>query len=144
MIAEEDLAQEIFTLLYRLVGNLRQYFDQTAADFGLPSTQAKALLRLAEPAPMSTLAAALQCDPSNVTGIVDGLESRGLVERRVAERDRRVKHLAVTVKGVRLRSRLRKRLFENMPAVSGLAHSERLLLRDLLHKGLADDLPSVS
>ena len=37
-----------------------------------------------EPKPMSELAAALRCDNSNVTGIVDRLEDRGLVERRPA------------------------------------------------------------
>ena len=43
-----------------------------------------------EPLPMSALAGALQCDNSNVTGIVDRLEAAGLAERRPAERDRRV------------------------------------------------------
>ena len=32
--------------------------------------------------PMSALAQALQCDNSNVTGIVDRLEASGLAERR--------------------------------------------------------------
>ena len=40
---------------------------------------------------MSALAHALHCDNSNVTGIVDRLEAAGLVERRAAEHDRRVK-----------------------------------------------------
>ena len=32
--------------------------------------------------PMSELAEAMRCDNSNVTGIADRLEDRGLVERR--------------------------------------------------------------
>ena len=40
---------------------------------------------------MSALAGLLMCDNSNVTGIVDRLEALGLVERRPAEHDRRVK-----------------------------------------------------
>ena len=50
-------------------------------------------LRLIEPGgpmPMSSLAGMLFCDNSNVTGIVDRLEARGLIERRTAEHDRRV------------------------------------------------------
>ena len=52
-----------------------------------------------EPLPMSALAGALQCDNSNVTGIVDRLEAAGLAERRAAERDRRVKTVVLTPHG---------------------------------------------
>ena len=48
-----------------------------------------------------------QCDNSNVTGIADRLEAAGLVERRPAEHDRRVKTLVLTrrrASGVRARS----------------------------------------
>ena len=48
------------------------------------------------PLPMGVLAEILQCDASNITGVVDGLESRGLVERRVSTKDRRIKHLTLT------------------------------------------------
>ena len=53
--------------------------------------------------PMSALAGPLMCDNSNVTGIVDRLEALGLVERRPAERDRRVKAVALTEQGIALR-----------------------------------------
>ena len=43
---------------------------------------------------MSSLAGKLFCDDSNVTGIVDRLEARGLIERR-REHDRRVKLLGL-------------------------------------------------
>jgi DNA-binding MarR family transcriptional regulator len=48
---------------------------------------------------MRQLAARLRCDASHVTGIVDGLERRGLVERWPAPDDRRVKHLMPTEEG---------------------------------------------
>ena len=50
---------------------------------------------------MSSLAGKLFCDDSNVTGIVDRLEARGLIERRPAEHDRRVKLLGLTPEGER-------------------------------------------
>src|SRR5205823_12846166 len=58
-----------------------------------PQAHALRLLDPEEPLPMSALAERLICDASNVTGIVDRLEARGLVERRSAEGDRRVKAL---------------------------------------------------
>src|SRR5215212_10642855 len=72
---------------------------------GLGFAQAHALRMLdpEEPRPMSALAERLFCDASNVTGLVDRLERRGLVERRSAEGDRRVKALTLTAAGVELR-----------------------------------------
>ena len=43
---------------------------------------------------MGRLADTLSCDASNVTGLVDRLESRGLVRRQPSPDDRRVKVLA--------------------------------------------------
>ena len=40
--------------------------------------------------PMGRLAETLACDASNVTGLVDRLESRGLVRRQPSAADRRV------------------------------------------------------
>ena len=73
---------------------------------GLSFAQAHALRMLEpdEPLPMSALAERLFCDNSNVTGIVDRLEARGLVERRSAEGDRRVKALTITPAGLELRT----------------------------------------
>ena len=64
-------------------------------------------LRILEPdreVPMSSLAGKLFCDTSNVTGIVDRLEARGLIERRPADYDRRVKLLGLTAEGERVRA----------------------------------------
>ena len=51
---------------------------------------------------MRKLAQKLKCEPSNVTGIVDRLEARGLVERRPDPADRRVKVAAATDEGRRV------------------------------------------
>jgi DNA-binding MarR family transcriptional regulator len=71
----------------------------------------------ARPIAMSVLADVLICDASNITGIVDKLESRGLIVRQAAENDRRIKMLAVTAKGRELRERLSARLMDPPPAV---------------------------
>ena len=80
-------------------------------ELGLSFQQSMALMRLEpdEPMPMSTLALALQCDNSNVTGIVDRMEAHGLVERRPSDRDRRVKAVALTPHGEAVREEVRRR-----------------------------------
>src|SRR5437667_8230709 len=69
---------------------------------GLSFAQAHALRLLdpQQPLPMSALAERLFCDASNVTGIADRLEARGLVERPSAEGARRGKALTITPAGV--------------------------------------------
>ncbi len=49
--------------------------------------------------------------PVQLTGLVDRLHARGLLERRAGEADRRVKHLTLTAAGQRLRAELEARLF---------------------------------
>ena len=53
--------------------------------------------------PIGVLAEAMQCHGSNVTGMVDRLEARGLVARQPSTADRRVKFVALTDEGRALR-----------------------------------------
>ena len=82
------------------------------------------MLRLLEPGttvPMGRLAGGLGCDASNITGVIDRLEARGLVERRAGERDRRVKVLVVTERGLELRRRLLRRIAEPPEPIARLS-----------------------
>ncbi|KIX72631.1 MarR family winged helix-turn-helix transcriptional regulator [Streptomyces sp. JL4002] len=74
-------------------------FAAAAAQHGLTSTQARVLAQLDGPVPMRGLATLLVCDASNVTGIVDRLEARGLVRREPSPADRRVKNVVATDAG---------------------------------------------
>src|SRR5436309_14543500 len=82
------------------------------ARLGLSFAQAHALRLLdpEEPMPMSALAERLFCDASNVTGIADRLEARGLVRRQSAEGDRRVKAVTITPAGMTLCEQVMERL----------------------------------
>lgn len=84
------------------------------------------------PRPMGELAGALACDNSNVTGIIDRLERRGLVERRPSPDDRRVRILALTAEGERLRSVVAERLAAPPAAFDGLTAAEQQQLTALL------------
>ena len=64
------------------------------------------LLNPRTPMAMNVLADTLACDASNVTGVVDKLEARGLIARQADESDRRVKMLVVTDKGRDVRGKL--------------------------------------
>ena len=87
--------------MFELIHLSKRRFMAIASEFELSPPQVMALRQLDpdEPKPMSELALALRCDNSNVTGIVDRLEDRGLVERRAAAHDRRVKMLSITARG---------------------------------------------
>src|SRR6187431_3214207 len=63
-------------------------------EFDLMPPQQMVLGLLDEPRPMGELAQHMHCDNSNITGIVDRLTERGLVERRAAPGDRRAKLVA--------------------------------------------------
>jgi len=57
-------------------------------------------------ASMRHLASLLNCDPLNVTFLVDRLEERGLVERQTDPADRRVKLVGLTTAGVHIRNQI--------------------------------------
>jgi DNA-binding MarR family transcriptional regulator len=130
---EEALAREAWAPLFELVHEMMRHFPALAAEFELSPVQALVLRMLGYGAqPMSVLAGHLSCDASNVTGLVDRLEGRGLVERRGAEHDRRVKMLGLTEAGVELRRRLMARMAEPPPAITALAPAELRALRDVM------------
>jgi DNA-binding MarR family transcriptional regulator len=112
----------------------RAWWVAVCAELGLTPMQGHAVRVLdpERPVAMSTLADALVCDASNVTGIVDKLESRGLIARQGAEHDRRIKMLAVTDKGRRLREQLWARTLEPPVAVAALSADKRRQLADIV------------
>ncbi len=105
---------------------------------GLSFAQAHALRLLDpdEPMPMSALAERLICDASNVTGIVDRLEARDLVERRSTEGDRRVKALTLTPAGVELRDEVMAIMSEPPTAIAALSQADQRALRDILARAV--------
>lgn len=58
------------------------------------------------PHSMNFFCKTFSCDASNVTGIVDGLEQKGLAHRAEDPHDRRVKVIQLTAKGEKLQQEL--------------------------------------
>ena len=127
-------ACEVWQLLLKFFFAQRADLPTLAAEFELSPAQCH-VLHLMEPdrpIPMGRIAEALACDASNVTGLVDRLELRGLVRRQPASSDRRVKVLELTPEGVRLRSTVLERMTKPPASLERLsAEEQRELLRIL-------------
>ncbi len=131
------VADQAWALLLQIGFELvSAHFAAAVAAVDLAPAQARALheLDLERPISMRELAERLKSDPSNVTGLIDRLEARGLVERRPHPSDRRIKGLALTAAGERLRARLFARLYSAPPAVAALAERDQRALRDVLQR----------
>ena len=130
--------EEAWALMGKLFWEIRPRMLRVAAEFGLTPPQLFALKTLDpdEPVPMRALATALHCDSSNVTGLVDGLAAQGLVERREAEHDRRVRMLVVTERGAEVRDRLIEVMQEVPEPLAGLSAEDQRALRDVLRRAL--------
>ena len=83
---------------------------------------------------MGSLAQSSRCDASTMTWLVDRLEERGLVERRMLPSDRRVKAVALTPLGVQTKAELTDRLYEPPGALVALDRSALETLRSALTK----------
>jgi DNA-binding MarR family transcriptional regulator len=117
----------------------RAHLPLLAAELQISPAQCH-LLHLIEPGrplPMGQLAETLACDASNVTGLVDRLESRGLVRRRPSAADRRVKVLVLTPTGSRLRGQLLERMTTPPATLERLSAREQQMLVRILTRLLA-------
>jgi DNA-binding MarR family transcriptional regulator len=138
-------AEEAWALFWRIFSADKSRRIAVMTELGLSFQQSMALIRLEpdEPLPMSALAGALQCDNSNVTGIVDRMEAAGLVERRPHERDRRVKAVALTPHGEAVRAEVRRRAGNPPPPIAALSEEDAVVLRDVLQRALDAEAAAV-
>lgn len=134
------LAREVWRLLLQVVmADHRRRFERVAQMTDLSMPQSYALLELDPdrgPLSMRTLAACLHNDPSNITGLVDRLEAKGLAERQLDPSDRRVRALVLTDAGRRARATLQEIVEEPPAALTRRSAEELRTLRHAL-QGLA-------
>ena len=136
--ASTTAAHEAWGLFWRIFFADKPRRMAVMTELGLSFQQSMALMQLDpdSPLPMSALAQGLQCDNSNVTGIVDRLEAAGLAERRPDERDRRVKTVVLTEHGRAVRAEVQRRAGQPPPELARLSEEDATALRDLLQKAL--------
>jgi DNA-binding MarR family transcriptional regulator len=139
-VRPESAVAEAWGLLQTLMLDVqRPRFLLLCSEFDMTPPQLMTLRRLTtdDPVPTSEVAKWLCCDASNVTGIVDRLEARGLVERRPAPGDRRVKMLALTERGAALAEEIARRMAVPPEPLAELSAADQRALRDILQRALA-------
>jgi DNA-binding MarR family transcriptional regulator len=124
--------------MFELLMTQRPRVPAVAAVHGLTPAQCHALrvLQPGQPLAMGRLAQGLACDASNITGIVDRLEGRGLIERHPSARDRRIKEIALTPAGIEIRAKILESLAEPPEAIARLTIEDHRALCTILRKAL--------
>jgi DNA-binding MarR family transcriptional regulator len=141
----EDAASEegLPVVLYRAPGYLARRFQQVCAALIAESLASEGLTQLqwavitcVDDYPGTDqrhLAQGLGIAPVNAGQVVDQLEAKEIVERRLNEKDRRVRELFLTARGTKLRRRLQPvNNVANARILAPLAPPEREQLIDLL------------
>ena len=101
---QAHISQQFYIALFKFLMTVKHSMLAIGSEFGLSGFQSITLLLLDEtkPQPMKNFCTLFHCDASNVTGIVDGLERKGLVSRRSDPKDRRIKVVQLEPEGKRM------------------------------------------
>jgi DNA-binding MarR family transcriptional regulator len=132
-----NLPADFYLSLTEFLLHAKQQIVAISAEFGLTSMQALTLLLISDdqPRPMNSLGKLYDCDASNVTGIIDGLEQKGLVSRLVHPSDRRIKIIKLEPAGKKLRLIIASKLSSDSNQLfRGLDDEEIGQFAQLIHK----------
>lgn len=91
--------QHITRGLVRLMMAVDDAYTQVSREVGLTTQQAQLLCAAQRPAPVGDIAEFLRCDRSNASHLIDRAAGRGLLQRRAAETDGRVKVVELSPEG---------------------------------------------
>ena len=131
-VYRNDAERVLSSRITALLDSLSQGLHGELREQDLTPPLAMTLRLLDEPRSMRYLADAHHCDASNITGIVDRLEKRGLVERRADPADRRVTLIARTPDGDTMRGRLVSAALQTLTGLETLSGNELEQLNALL------------
>lgn len=130
--------QAVSPLLMQVMFQAKHRIFQIGERHDLTFMQLNVLTKLSkgEPVAMNVLSHHFMCDASNITGIADRLESRGLTERLDHPKDRRIKMIGLTEAGIKLRDEILVETIEAETSVMEpvLTPEERNTLVELLGK----------
>jgi DNA-binding MarR family transcriptional regulator len=132
----KKLAEDIHRLLVELFLSTKEHESGCNERLGLKGSHARVLFRLEprERVTVGALAERTRLDASNTSTAVAELEVDGLIDRRPADHDRRVRTVGLTPAGTELRKRLVDCLFSDAPSIRGLTQAQQAQLRDLLRR----------
>jgi MarR family 2-MHQ and catechol resistance regulon transcriptional repressor len=125
---------EAISATYR---TLRRESEELLSKEDMTRPQFQTLMCLAEKSPilMKAISEKMFVTKANVTGIIDRLESKGLVKRTANQRDRRATMIELTPKGVALQKSVSSKYMTFMQdSLKVLTKDEQKSLRDALVK----------
>ncbi len=131
---DSDGVIEAISATYR---TLRRESEALLSNEDMTRPQLQALMCLAQKGPilMKEISEKMFVTRANVTGIIDRLESKGLVRRTAHHRDRRATMIELTPKGVALQERVSSKYMTFMQdSLKVLTEDEQKSLRDALVK----------
>jgi DNA-binding MarR family transcriptional regulator len=122
------MALSYLSPIHKATRQLAVYLDGPCSELGLSTTEAHVLsyLRSYSPAPVSELHRVFGLKRSTLTGILDRLHGRGLVERESSTRDRRVILVDLTEPGRARADRVRRVLEELEAEIAGRVDGAQL------------------
>ncbi|MDB5165083.1 MAG: hypothetical protein JWL89_709 [Candidatus Saccharibacteria bacterium] len=135
MATATSLEESYLVLIEFLMLSKRRVIE-LGTELGLTGMQTMMLFLLSAPRPMNSFSKMFNCDASNVTGLVDGLEQKKLASRYESTEDRRIKMVKLEPKGAQVRSALLSRLTDrdDSPILSKLSAEEFQTFIALLQK----------
>lgn len=130
------LAPELRALMgiYEIHRRFERMEHELLSGFDLSRQERHAIACLVGPVRIGQIAKKMQCLPSSMTPLVDGLQEKGLIEREPDPEDRRASRIVLTEKGQALQSTLfaaaRKAFYE----VTQLSADDTAQLAGLMDK----------
>jgi DNA-binding MarR family transcriptional regulator len=114
-------SNSFYVSLLEFLLHIKQQVVAIGDEVGLTGLQAITLLMIDEhqPRAMKNFCLLFHCDASNITGIIDGLEQKGLVSRQNDPADRRIKTVRLEAAG----KRAQQHILAQLEAHSGLLFS---------------------
>ena len=131
------LISELSRSFFELLLTHRNHYIGVISEEKFAPMQAHVLNYIGEhPCTMREIAESALLEPSNLTGIIDKLEARGLVTRREATNDRRSKIVALTPAGTVMRNRIYTRFCEPAPWMLALTTQDQQSLFSIVRKAI--------
>ncbi len=132
----ESLHKDVYRLLRNTAKYLKIELRKKIEEYDITWQQFHALYHIGdEGITANELARELNCNASNMTGIIDRMTDNGWVYREHSKEDRRVWFVKLTDEGLNLKNKLLPIHQENIIQVmSVLSEEELMLLKDLLSK----------
>lgn len=131
-----NLSREVYWLLRKTSSQLKHELRKKLEEYGITWPQYHALYHIGEEGIQANeLARELQCNASNMTGLIDRMTENGWVYREHSPVDRRVWLVKLTEQGARLKAKIIPRQQRNIVRRMSVLNSQELeMLKTLLEK----------